>query len=304
MLRTLHGSVPSTLSQLIRTALVASPGNILIDADYSAIEARVIAWLAGEDWVLDVFRTHGKIYEACASQMFGVPIESIAKGREHYDLRQKGKVVTLALGYQGSTGALLAMGARRMGLTEEELPDIVRRWRSANKRIVDLWFALEKAAIETIRTGRSTGVRGLTLAMEGDADTSQWFMTITLPSGRKLYYARPYLLPGDRGEAIHYQGMDQTTKKWKDLETYGGKLTENCVQAIARDCLAESIDRLEAAGYPVVFHVHDEVVIDARTDDPDNALSDVCRIMGLPIVWAPDLPLKADGWTDAYYKKD
>ena len=196
------------------------------------------------------------------------------------------------------------MGALRMGLSEDELPDIVRRWRATNKRIVSLWYALEQAAVETIRTGRATGVRGLALAMEGDTSTNQWFMTIALPSGRKLYYARPYLLPGDRGESIHYQGMDQTTKKWKDLETYGGKLAENCVQGIARDCLAESVERLEAAGYPVVFHVHDEVVVDAGTRGPDAALADVCRIMAVPIDWAPDLPLRADGWTDRYYKKD
>ena len=305
MLELVYGSVPGTLSQLIRTALVASPGNLLIDADFSAIEARVIAWLAGEEWVLEVFRTHGKIYEACASQMFGVPLESIAKGQENYSLRQKGKVATLALGYQGSTGALISMGALRMGLTEEELPAIVRRWRAANKRIVDLWYALERAAVETIRTGRPSGVRGLTLAMEGDAETNQWFLTITLPSGRKLYYARPSLLPGQHGDSIHYQGMDQTTKKWKDLETYGGKLTENCVQAIARDCLAEAIERLEAAGYPVVFHVHDEVVIDRTcTCDGREELDAVCGIMGQPVSWAPGLPLKADGWVDRYYKKD
>ena len=304
MLKLLHGSVPGTLSQLIRTALVASPGHVLIDADFSAIEARVIAWLAGEDWVLDVFRTHGKIYEACASQMFGVSIGAIQKGNPEYALRQKGKVATLALGYQGGAGALVAMGALRMGLSEDELPDIVRRWRATNKRIVSLWYALEQAAVETIRTGRATGVRGLALAMEGDTSTNQWFMTIALPSGRKLYYARPYLLPGDRGESIHYQGMDQTTKKWKDLETYGGKLAENCVQGIARDCLAESVERLEAAGYPVVFHVHDEVVVDAGTRGPDAALADVCRIMAVPMDWAPDLPLRADGWTDRYYKKD
>lgn len=302
MLELLYGSVPSTLSQLIRTALVASPEHVFIDADFSAIEARVIAWLAGEDWVLEVFRTHGKIYEACAAQMFGVPLESIAKGCENYGLRQKGKVATLALGYQGSTGALIAMGALRMGLPEEELPDIVRRWRTANKAIVDLWYTVERAAVQAIRTGQSVTVRGLlTFAMEGDNATEQWFMTITLPSGRKLYYAKPYMEPDGRGhDRIRYWGMDQTSKKWKALETYGGKLVENCVQAIARDCLAENIERLEAAGFPVVFHVHDEVVIDAA----GGSLGQVCNIMGRPIDWAPGLPLKADGWVDTYYKKD
>lgn len=302
MLGLMYGSIPSSLSQLIRTALVASPGNVLIDADFSAIEARVIAWLAGEDWVLEVFQTHGKIYEACASQMFGVPIDEIKKGRPEYALRQKGKVATLALGYQGSTGALIAMGALRMGLSEDELPDIVRRWRAANKRIVDLWYAIERAAVETIRTGRASNVRGLVLAMEGDVASNQWFLTILLPSGRKLYYARPYLEADGRGrEGIRYWGMNQTTKKWGPQETYGGKLTENCVQAIARDCLAEAIERLEAADYPVVFHVHDEVVVDAS---PEQSVDDVCQIMGQPVSWAPGLPLRADGWTDAYYKKD
>ncbi len=302
MLELLYGSVPSTLSQLIRTALVASPEHVFIDADFSAIEARVIAWLAGEEWVLEVFRTHGKIYEACAAQMFGVPLESIAKGCENYGLRQKGKVATLALGYQGSTGALIAMGALRMGLPEEELPDIVRRWRTANKAIVDLWYTVERAAVQAIQTGQSVTVRGLlTFAMEGDNATEQWFMTITLPSGRKLYYAKPYMEPDGRGhDRIRYWGMDQTSKKWKALETYGGKLVENCVQAIARDCLAENIERLEAAGFPVVFHVHDEVVIDAA----GGSLDQVCNIMGRPIDWAPGLPLKADGWVDTYYKKD
>ncbi len=307
MLEMLYGSVPSTLSQLIRTAFVASRGHALIDADFSAIEARVIAWLAGEEWVLEVFRTHGKIYEACAAQMFDVPLDSIAKGRENYSLRQKGKVATLALGYQGSTGALIAMGALRMGLPEEELPDIVHRWRSANKAIVDLWYTLERAAVNTIKTGRPETVRGLlTLDMEGDAATGQWFLTIGLPSGRKLYYVKPFMEPDGRGhDRIRYWGMDQTMKKWAVQETYGGKLVENCVQAIARDCLAESIKRLETAGYPVVFHVHDEVVIDRGP--AANAAADleqVCAIMGQPVSWAPGLPLKADGWADAYYKKD
>ena len=303
MLRLVYGSIPGTLSQLVRTALTASPGHVLVDADFSAIEARVIAWLAGEDWVLEVFRTHGNIYEACAAQMFGVPIESIARGRENYGLRQKGKIATLALGYQGGVGALAAMGALRMGLKEAELPEIVQRWRAANKRIVDLWYALERAAAATIRTGRPTGVRGLTLTLEGDAGAGQRFLVIRLPSGRKLYYPRPTLLPGPHGESIHYQGTDQATKKWKDLETYGGKLTENCVQAIARDCLAEAVERLEAAGYPVVFHVHDEVVVDVPEQD-EGALEAVCRILAQPIPWAPGLPLKADGWVDRYYKKD
>lgn len=296
----LIGSVPDVLSQLVRTALIPAPGNKFIDADFSAIEARVIAWLAGEEWVLEVFRTHGKIYEACASQMFGVPLEKIRKGSPEYALRQKGKVATLALGYQGGTGSLVQMGALKMGIPEEELPDIVQRWRQSNKRIVDLWYAVERAAADTIRTCRQNGVRGILFARE--ADPFNDFLTVQLPSGRKLYYCRPSLVTDDRGRPkIQYEGTNQTTKKWGPLETYGGKLVENIVQAIARDCLAVNIDRLEQAGYPVVFHVHDEVVIDA---DPGQRLDDVISIMRQPIAWAPGLPLNADGWEGSYYTKD
>lgn len=302
-LKMIYGSVPDTLSQLIRTALVPAPGHKFVDADFSAIEARVIAWLAGEDWVLDVFRSHGKIYEATASNMFGVPIEKIVKGEPEYALRQKGKVATLALGYQGAAGALINMGALKMGIPEEDLPDIVRRWRDSNKRIVDLWYSAENAAISVVKTGQPAGIRGLLFALEGDYSTDQFFMTITLPSCRKLYYAKPFISANQWGnDSLHYYGMNQTTKKWEVVDTYGGKLVENCVQAIARDCLAVNIERLEAAGYPVVFHVHDEVVIDAAKEKAD--LDAVCHIMGQPIPWAPGLPLKADGWVGEYYTKD
>lgn len=302
-LRALFGSVPDTLSQLIRTSFVAEPGNALVDADFSAIEARVISWLAGESWRLDVFRTHGKIYEASASQMFGVPLERIKKGNPEYTLRQKGKVAELALGYQGSTGALIKMGALDMGLTEAELPDIVNRWRDANKRIRDLWYSMEAAAVQVIQTGQPVGLRSLVLAREMDAGNNLDFLTIRLPSGRKLYYAHPSLGQNQWGKpSITYMGMDQTTKKWKLIETYGGKLVENCVQAIARDCLAEAIERLEAANYPVVFHVHDEVVVECATERA--SLDDIAAIMGQPVSWAPDLPLGADGWVGAFYKKD
>lgn len=302
-LRALFGSVPDTLSQLIRTSFVAEPGNALVDADFSAIEARVISWLAGESWRLDVFRTHGKIYEASASQMFGVPLERIKKGNPEYALRQKGKVAELALGYQGSTGALIKMGALDMGLTEAELPDIVNRWRDANKRIRDLWYSMEAAAVQVIQTGQPVGLRSLVLAREMDAGNNLDFLTIRLPSGRKLYYAHPSLGQNQWGKpSITYMGMDQTTKKWKLIETYGGKLVENCVQAIARDCLAEAIERLEAANYPVVFHVHDEVVVECTAERA--SLDDIAAIMGQPVSWAPDLPLGADGWVGAFYKKD
>lgn len=302
-LRMLYGSVPDTLSQLIRTALVPAPGHRFVDADFSAIEARVIAWLSGEEWVLDVFRTHGKIYEATASQMFGVPLERIKKGNPEYDLRQKGKVATLALGYQGGVGALINMGALSTGIPEDELPGIVQCWRQANRRIVAFWYAVEAAATDVVRTGRPQAVGRLLFALQGDADTGQWFLTVTLPSGRVLFYAKPFLAQNAKGfEQLHYYGMNQTSKKWGVQETYGGKLVENITQAVARDCLAENIERLEAAGYPVVFHVHDEVVIETETEHAD--LSAVCDIMARPIPWAPDLPLKAEGWTGGFYTKD
>ena len=305
-LRWIYGSVQDTLSQLIRTAFIAPEGHVLIDADFSAIEARVISWLAGEEWRLEVFRTHGKIYEASASQMFGVPIELIKKGNPEYALRQKGKVAELALGYQGSTGALITMGALDMGIPEEDLPDIVSRWREANKRIRDLWYRMDSAAVNVIVQGGSVGVNNVILSHEWIASNGNSCLTITLPSGRKLYYNDPKIGENQWGNpSISYMGMDQTTKKWKRIETYGGKLVENVVQAIARDCLAQAIERLEAAGFPVVFHIHDEVVIDLPPyADDDTMLADVVRIMSTPVSWAPGLPLGADGWVGKFFKKD
>lgn len=302
-LKIVYGNVPDTLSQLIRTAFIPSEGHIFLVADFSAIEARVIAWLAGETWRQEVFATHGKIYEASASAMFGVPIEEITK---HSPLRQKGKVAELALGYQGSSGALIKMGALNMGLTEEELPEIVRRWRGANRRIVDLWYSMENAALECMRTAQPTGARGILFAQEYDHATGQDFLTMTLPGGRKLYYVRPFLSPNRWGnDSIHYQGMDQQTKKWKTVDTYGGKLVENCVQAIARDCLAVAMQRLTAHGYPIVFHVHDESIIDLLPGtDVETELETACGIMGQPIAWAPGLLLRADGFTTKFYRKD
>ena len=305
-LRAVYGSVPDTLSQLIRTAFIAPEGHVFIDADFSAIEARVISWLAGEQWRLEVFRTHGKIYEASASQMFGVPLEHIKKGRPEYALRQKGKVAELALGYQGSTGALINMGALDMGIPETDLPDIVSRWREANKRIRDLWYSMDNAAIQIITQGGTVGINSLILSREYDCNQGTDCMTITLPSGRKLYYVSPSIGQNQWDKpSIAYMGMDQKTKRWKRIETYGGKLVENCVQAIARDCLADTIERLEAAGLPVIFHVHDEVVIDITPwADNDTMLDLVCSIMRTPISWAPDLPLNADGWVGHYFRKD
>ena len=302
-LKFMFGSIPDTLSQLIRTSFIASPGNKLVDADFSSIEARVISWLAGEHWRLEVFRTHGKIYEASASQMFGVPIERIKKGNPEYSLRQRGKVAELALGYQGSTGALITMGALNMGIPEEDLPDIVSRWRESNKRIVDLWYRVEAAAVSVIQSGTPAGVNNLIFARECDTQNGLDFMTITLPSRRKLYYAKPELGVNQWGKpSISYYGVNQTTKQWTPLETYGGKLVENIVQAIARDCLAAAIEHLEAAGFPVVFHIHDEVVIDCRPEQAN--LDEVVRLMTLPIPWARDLPLNADGWVGDFFKKD
>ena len=304
----IYGSVNDTLSQLIRTAFIstngnAKDGNVLIDADFSAIEARVISWLAGEEWRLNVFRTHGKIYEASASQMFGVPIDRIKKGNPEYALRAKGKVAELALGYQGGAGALIAMGALDMGLHEDELPDIVTRWRASNSNIQRLWWDFNNAAIETIKGGGMRQVRYCTFALE--RTRSGIYFTILLPSGRKLYYVNPRIGVNKFGsESIVYQGVNDKNK-FGDIETYGGKLVENCVQAIARDCLAEAIERLEAAGFPIVFHIHDEVVIDiAPYAFGDDMLDSVVKIMSTPIKWAPGLPLAADGWVGTFFKKD
>lgn len=303
VLQFVYGGIPDTLSQLIRTSFVASQGNKLVDADFSAIEARVISWLAGEQWRLEVFRTHGKIYEASASQMFGVPIEKIKKGNPEYALRQKGKVAELALGYQGGTPALIKMGALKMGIPEEDLPDIVSRWRDANRRIRDLWKAVENAAVQVVSVGGSVGVGRVIISREFDMTADTDCMTILLPSGRKLYYINPKLGVNRWGKpSISYMGMGQSTKRWGEVETYGGKLVENIVQAIARDCLAFTIARLESAGFPVVFHIHDEVVIDISAERAD--LDAVVQIMRAPIPWAADLPLNADGWTGLFFRKD
>ena len=301
-IKLLYGNVPDTLSQLIRTAFIPSDGNKFVVADFSAIEARVIAWLAGEQWVNEVFATHGKIYEATASQMFHVPIEKIAKGNPEYSLRQKGKVATLALGYQGGTAALIAMGALNMGLAEEELPDIVQRWRSANPRIRDLWYAVEQAALTTMQTAQPQGIYGLIFRYEGDLVYGQSFLTVQLPSGRKLFYPKPFLQENQFGKmAIHYYTVGQQTRKWEVASTYGRKMTENIVQAIARDCLAETLKRIDRMGLQVVFHVHDEVIIDAPVA---ITVDEICDLMAEPIPWAPGLILKGAGFESDYYMKD
>ena len=313
-LRLMYGSINDTLSQLIRTAFVATPGNVLIDADFSAIEARVISWLAGQEWRLEVFRTHGKIYEASASQMFHVPIEKIKKGNPEYALRQRGKVAELALGYQGGVSAMRRMdvGHNLDDLSDDEVKGIVDRWRETNSMIRDLWNIVDSAAITVITNGGAQTIRSettdaiITLACELDVITGTRYMTILLPSGRKLYYPSPEIGVNRWGNpSVSYMGQNQTTKRWERVETYGGKLVENIVQAIARDCLAIAIENLEAQGLHVVFHIHDEVVIDTPAwADNDTMLDTVTKIMTKPIPWAQALPLNADGWVDKFFKKD
>ena len=313
-LRLMYGSINDTLSQLIRTAFVATPGNVLIDADFSAIEARVISWLAGQEWRLEVFRTHGKIYEASASQMFHVPIEKIKKGNPEYALRQRGKVAELALGYQGGVSAMRRMdtGHNLDDLSDDEVKGIVDRWRETNSMIRDLWNIVDSAAVTVITNGGAQTIRSettdavITLACELDVITGTRYMTILLPSGRKLYYPSPEIGVNRWGNpSVSYMGQNQTTKRWERVETYGGKLVENIVQAIARDCLAIAIENLEAQGLHVVFHIHDEVVIDTPAwADNDMMLDTVTKIMTKPIPWAQALPLNADGWVDKFFKKD
>lgn len=297
----LTDNISDTLSQLIRTALVPGEGYTFVDADFSAIEARLIAWLAGEDWVLDVFRTTGKIYEATAARIFGVPFDSIVKGNPNYKYRQRGKVATLALGYQGGVGAMKRMGGDQLGLDDEGLQDIVNRWRRQNPRICKLWRRMQDAAVHTIRTGKTTQPRaGVIFRKELAHGFPFPFLTMQLPSGRKLFYADPGTTPDDR---VTYKEWDKGG--WRESETYGGKLTENLTQAVGRDCLAFALENLRRAGYRVVFHVHDEVIIELPdTQDADDALQDVVRIMSQVPPWAEGLPLNAAGWHGDFFTKD
>lgn len=301
-LEMIYGDVNDVLSQMIRTALIPAPGSVFIDADFSAIEARLIAWEAKEEWVLDVFRTTGKIYETTAAKMFGIPVETIVKGHPNYSYRQRGKVATLALGYQGGVGAMRRMdvsGALK-DLPDEEIQDMVNRWREQNPNIVQLWRTIEHAAKFVINSKRGClAIPGVTFRMEASTTCPFSFMTMSLPSGRKLYYADPRV--GDDGH-IHY--MEQTDRGWQDSETYGGKLTENLTQAIGRDCLEFALDNLKAAGFKVVFHIHDEVVIERQTNDPEADLYEVRRIMSQPAPWAKGLPLNAEGWVGDFFTKD
>lgn len=288
-----YESTPNVLSELIRTAFVAKPGCRFIISDYSAIEARVLAWLAGEEWRLQVFETHGKIYEASASAMFHVPIEEITKTSP---LRQKGKISELALGYGGAVGALTSMGALKMGLTEEELPGLVSTWRSANPHITAFWWAVDEAAITAVRDKKPSKVGRVSFEYKSG------ILFVTLPSGRKLSYVKPRMMLNKFGrEGLTYEGIGES-KKWMRLETYGPKLVENIVQAASRDILAEAMLRLEKEGFDIVCHVHDEVVLEVP--DGKSSVEEVNEIMAVNPVWTEGLPLKAAGFESPFYKKD
>lgn len=292
-----YGNVPDTLSQLIRTAFVAPEGWTFAVCDFSAIEARVLAWLAGEEWVLEVFRGHGKIYEATAAQMYGCPIEEITKTDPR---RQKGKIAVLALGYGGGTSALAAMGGERMGLSQKDMEEIVHDWRKANPAIVKLWGTLEKAAQRCVTSGLDQKAAGLLFSRRPDGT-----MTVTLPSGRFLCY-RDMTVGTNRwgNSSLKYRGTDSTTKKWQWIETYGGKLTENIIQAIARDCLAFTMIKMHEACLYTVFHVHDEIICEVEKDRAAEALRGIQNIFSITAPWAAGLPLKGAGYTTDYYLKD
>lgn len=292
MIEALYDSVPSVLSELIRTAFVPKPGFNFIVADFSAIEARVIAWLAGETWRNEVFATHGKIYEASASQMFQVPIEEIAKGSP---LRQKGKIAELALGYGGSVGALKAMGALEMGVSEEELQPLVNAWRTANPKIVRLWWEVDKATMTAVSERTVTQTHGIRF------ECKSGMLFINLPSGRQLAYVKPKIGQNRFGsESVTYEGVG-TTKKWERIESYGPKFVENIVQAISRDILSYAIRRLDRMGLSIVMSVHDEVVIEASDE---VSLEAVCQSMAETPPWTEGLLLRADGYMCPFYKKD
>ena len=297
----LFGDVSDTLSQLIRTAIVAKEGYTLCVADFSAIEARVIAWLSGETWRQKVFAEGGDIYCASASSMFGVPV---VKHGVNGHLRQKGKVAELALGYQGGVNALKAMGALDMGLTEEELPNIVELWRQASPKIKELWYTVEKAAVYTVTTGNPmTLEHGITFRFEVDPFYGYRYMTIELPSGRKLFYPDPHIkLNNFDKEAVHFK--TQLNNAWVTESTYGGKLVENITQAVARDCLALTLIRLYGNGLPAIMHIHDEAVIEVPKDEAAEYLDIVEKTFALPIPWAEGLVLTAAGFTNDYYMKD
>lgn len=292
LLDALFASVPGTLSELIRTAFIPKDGCRFLVADFSAIEARVLAWLANEEWVLEEFRGKGKIYEATASRMFHIPQESIVKGNPNYEYRQKGKQATLSCGYGGGVGALKAMGAK---MPEEEMQPLVDAWRAANPNIVAFWSALDRAARTVIRKKTSARVGKVTLYWQDDK------MFMRLPSGRNLCYQSPHFTENRFGsDAIGYYAPNAAGQMVVQ-ETFGGKLAENATQAIARDILAHALLTLEKNGYPVIFHVHDEAVIEMPNGQ--GSLEEACRLMAIAPDWAENLPLRADGYECAYYQK-
>lgn len=288
----LYGSMNDVFSTLIRTLIVPPQGMTFAIADYSAIEARVVAWMADEKWRQDVFANGGDIYCMSATQMFGVPVE---KHGQNSHLRKKGKVAELACGYGGGVGALRKMGGEQMGLTEKEMDDIVRKWRRSSPHVVKLWRELGDAAIEAIDTRLRVKCRhGVSFKY------SKGILFMQLPSGRSLAYVQPRF----DGRELTYMGMNQTTRKWERTKTWGGKLTENLIQAIARDCLAESMTKIQKAGYHIVMHVHDEVIVEVPAENAEGHLKRIEDLMGEPIEWAPGLLLTADGFTSEYYRKD
>lgn len=298
LMKILFDDLSDILSQLIRTAFIARKGKTFAVSDFSAIEARVLAWLAEESWRIEVFKTHGKIYEASAAMMFGVPIESIKKGSE---LRDKGKIAELALGYQGALGALTSMGGEKMGLSVPEMELIVKKWRDANPNTVKFWYDVERCAKLAIKSKKPVKTKTGNLTFNCD----EMAMTIELPSGKRLYYQEPSIGLNRFGkESIKYKGIDQTTGQWTNIETYGGKLTENIVQAVSRDLLAQSMINLHEKGFEIVMHVHDEVACEVPIEDAEKQLEIMCELMCTNIHWAKGLPLNADGYVTQYYKKD
>lgn len=300
----MYNDVADILSQLVRTALIAPEGKTFCVADFSAIEARVVSWLADEEWRMEVFRGDGKIYEAAGARMFNVPISAVTKGS---DLRAKAKNAELALGYQGSLGAMKRMGGDKMGMSDTEMMSIVHKWRKANTKIVALWQEVEDCAHEAVRYQRK--VVGTARNLEFDCDGD--YLTVKLPSGRCLFYRNPRFVQkqvGGRGpvsKLLCYDGIVQETKQWGDIETYGGKLTENIVQAISRDLIGYAMLQLEENDYAITMHVHDEAIAEVPADGWEKQwLSEMERIMGTPPSWAKDLPLNADGYITSFYKKD
>lgn len=293
MVESIYGNTPDVLSQLIRTMLIPRDGCEFIVADFSAIEARVLAWEAGEQWVLDAFKNGADLYCATASQMFHVPV---VKHGINGDLRQKGKIATLACGYGGSSGALISMGALQMGLKEEELPEIIDSWREANPKIVQYWWDVEKAAMQAFKTGDRQDIGRISFAF------SSGTLWMVLPSGRKLAYLVPRQQPNRFGRmSLTYEGVGQN-HKWARQETYSGRLVENATQAIARDILAEAMARIEDKGLNIVAHVHDEVIIEAPKGK--YTVEEICQLMAANPDWCDGLPLAAAGYKGDYYFKD